>query len=64
MSLLGFFREWLQNLHVVFIFSTLLGIYFVLLGISLAGLVSALRKQEQIKSNQRPNSFPPQDESI
>jgi hypothetical protein len=64
MSLLGFFREWMRNLHVIFALVTLLGVYFIFLGISLAGLVSALRKQEKIMSNHHAVPSPPQDESI
>jgi hypothetical protein len=56
--------EWLRNLHVLFALLTLLGVYFILLGISLAGLVSALRKKEQLESDHGSTSCPREDESI
>jgi hypothetical protein len=51
MNHFALFRGWLGNLYLVFVFLTLLGVYLVFLGIGLAGLVSALRRQERIKSN-------------
>jgi hypothetical protein len=64
MSYYRFFMERLWNLHILFALLTLLGVQFVFLGIAIGGLISAPRKQEQIKSYHRPALSFPQDESV
>jgi hypothetical protein len=58
------FRDWLGYLYLIFVFLALLGVYLVFLGIGLAGLVSALRRQERIKSIRRTNLSAPPNEPI
>jgi hypothetical protein len=44
------YLEWLRNFRVTALaFAELLGVYFLILGIALAGLVTAQRKREREK---------------